>query len=112
MIQVANWRVKVYSVSFWSIFIVLSGNTKSKIFFSEQMCVKDQVPTTLELKEIICDICEHGRILERPSLEEIEICRPKTTRVCANVPIKSHWKKWCRNVALGSTENSVPAIKN
>ena len=81
---------------------------------AEQVCVKDQVPTTLELKEIVCDICEHGRTLERPSLEEIEICRPKTTKVCANVPIKSHWKKWCRDVALGQGQQKsvLAAIKN
>ena len=80
------------------------------VTISEQSCVKDQVPTTIELKETVCDQCEHGRTLERPTLEEIEVCRPKTERICANVAVKSQWKKWCRNVTF---KDAVPAkIRN
>ena len=44
--------------------------------------------------------------MERPTLEEIEVCRPKTERICANVAVQSQWKKWCRDVSF---KKAVPA---
>lgn len=83
----------------------------------EQECVRDSIPTDVDLKETVCEKCVQGRRSVRPFLEETDVCRSVPVTFCSNVTVSnrdSSWKKWCRSLDLSSTQFplAVPAIKN
>ena len=85
---------------------------KCQLMSEEFKCVQDTVPTSIDLKETICDKCVEGRKSFRPVLETIEVCRDTPETICVNTTVGVTWKKWCRNLNENNILEpfSVPAI--